>query len=1145
MDDVTVQRRRNHHRLLHSRVMDLPPSQRPISAGLNSLMVACQQGLDHEVKAILQRKPSLIIGHDRTGKTPLHYCAENRTLACAECILTADPTLINVQDEEGYTALHLSVISGNKMMTKYLIRKGADINCVDNEKHSAIHWATVCGELACLDILMEAGAFPSTPDIHGAYPIHYAAQMCGPNSEMGNDVKIGLAALRKLLSWGVEVDVSDQDGRQPLLWAASAGSSDAILALVNAGANVHAEDKDGLTALHCAASRGHNDCIETLVTLCGAEVDIIDSNGCTALFYAVTLGHADCTQLLLKYGAEPNRQDRKGRTPAHCGAAKGQLETLKILSKNGANLWIRNIRGDVALHEAVQSGRKDLVYWLLESQPHAVNISNSNGRTSLHAAAISNNIEMCKVLMDWGAFINPIMRNSKGQLMTPLDAAIYCGNRGCAKYLQLHGAIPASKLIEKDDYSRYYINGIDLNGRPYSVLDDGRITPVSDRLESAVQTDVLRSELRDANVQVHLPQNEAKTKENESMVTHVYVHANEEVNKEENIEINNLKSHKSTENEDEGKTIEVQIHRNKELDNNDENKESNLNSVSNDKKGILIPEDSIKKKSIKKKLRVYVPEGVGEVKVIQFPLSEEAENSNSNKVLSKVNSLSPLSSSDTTVKDSGLGEDVEKIAYSENSDQHDVLNDMYKPVLLEIRRKRKTRKKLPDVKLEEEQEEMPRTIHERKCHIPGRDYNNTMMGKLDYSQLPGKSDYSHIKARVNTRRSTNNQNIPVMEKLQNSGQKSMASRSITQQIQQSLRKYQLERKLFQELQELKHHQIRSGRANESIVVKRLVERYRREVLLPGMRDFEGPYTYKAFEKYLYDQLRLLSSSNHGKVPRIKTVVQKSLQPYTIIENESAYSCTCKTHRCNHASQAYSGRTNKLSFPKPTAVRQNLLPAISPSSSVPSDNSVINQEQSSNQQTKSFENIALKNQLLHQTRSRSLDRFTHRKEKPGVSLRHSKSDNLPSYKQDIESLREFWRRKNEDTRNMLKQEREEKSLKNDDIPRSVLTAVARGLSRDSNPDDSVVVNMMSEDDSSKLTQTYTVQQLKSMLEEDSKKLPNFDPEYNGPVTFEVKHGKEKNVFQLPADKLKNNKKWQVTFTIGKTEIDNTEEKNEDK
>lgn len=76
----------------------------------------------------------------------------------------------------------------------------------------------------------------------------------------------------------------------------------------------NASDKDGLTALHCAASRGHARCIETLVNLCDAQPDHVDDNGCSALHYAATLGHADATSLLLKLGADPNRQDRKGRT---------------------------------------------------------------------------------------------------------------------------------------------------------------------------------------------------------------------------------------------------------------------------------------------------------------------------------------------------------------------------------------------------------------------------------------------------------------------------------------------------------------------------------------------------------------------------------------------------------------------------------------------------------------------------------------------------------------------------------------------------------------------------------------------------------------------------------------------------------------
>lgn len=67
---------------------------------------------------------------------------------------------------------------------------------------------------------------------------------------------------------------------------------------------------------------------------------MIDSNGCSALHYAVTLGHADATRLLLDLEADPNRQDRKGRTPAHCGCAKGQLETVKILGKQSIRKFI-------------------------------------------------------------------------------------------------------------------------------------------------------------------------------------------------------------------------------------------------------------------------------------------------------------------------------------------------------------------------------------------------------------------------------------------------------------------------------------------------------------------------------------------------------------------------------------------------------------------------------------------------------------------------------------------------------------------------------------------------------------------------------------------------------------------------------------
>ena len=45
-----------------------------------------------------------------------------------------------------------------------------------------------------MDVLYTAGADLNTCDIHGAYPIHYAAQMCSTNSEMGVDTRVGLTS---------------------------------------------------------------------------------------------------------------------------------------------------------------------------------------------------------------------------------------------------------------------------------------------------------------------------------------------------------------------------------------------------------------------------------------------------------------------------------------------------------------------------------------------------------------------------------------------------------------------------------------------------------------------------------------------------------------------------------------------------------------------------------------------------------------------------------------------------------------------------------------------------------------------------------------------------------------------------------------
>ncbi|CAF4910357.1 unnamed protein product [Pieris macdunnoughi] len=481
----------------------------PLTQGCTPLMYACQQADYKTVVDILNRDPSSVRKRDRGLRCALHYCAssgqtnQSARAACADRVLMAAPTLANARDADGLTPLHLAVVHGNVPLVQTLLAAGADVNAKDDEHHTVVHWATVCGEVGALRAVLAAGADAATPDQHGGYPLHYAAQMCGAPAAIDHQSRgAALEVLRALVKEGdARVDVRDADGRTPMLWAASAGSAAAVLGLHQAGARVDDADRDGLTALHCAAARGHTEALETLVGLCGARVDVADSHGCTPLHYAAALGHADATVALLEHGADAHRQDRRGRSPAHTAAAKGQIETVRILGSRGANLWLRNSKGDLPLHEAVASGRRELVKWLLDGRPSQVNATNHEGRSPLHIAAATDNADLCRLLLDRGAEVNFVARSSKNEPITPLDCATIRGHRSTAKYIQMHGGLPASKLPNTQ---------IIIDNTPISSLPTRRVTSTKIDLR-----DKIRIEKREV-VEVTSPLQETRRFRNDS-----------------------------------------------------------------------------------------------------------------------------------------------------------------------------------------------------------------------------------------------------------------------------------------------------------------------------------------------------------------------------------------------------------------------------------------------------------------------------------------------------------------------------------------------------------------------------------------------------------------------------------------------------
>jgi len=117
-------------------------------------------------------------------------------------------------------------------------------------------------------------------------------------------------------------------------------------------------ESTSFSALHCASAEGHPEIVDLLLTSDSnpSYVDARDSNGCTALFYSIAEGHLECSRLLLGPGrALVDEQDRKLRSPSHYACTRGELASLKLLAHSGANIDLENQRGDLAVHEAVQS----------------------------------------------------------------------------------------------------------------------------------------------------------------------------------------------------------------------------------------------------------------------------------------------------------------------------------------------------------------------------------------------------------------------------------------------------------------------------------------------------------------------------------------------------------------------------------------------------------------------------------------------------------------------------------------------------------------------------------------------------------------------------------------------------------------------
>lgn len=95
-----------------------------------------------------------------------------------------------------------------------------------------------------------------------------------------------------------------------------------------------------------------------------------------------------------------NQKSNFGDYPIHIASVRGDIDEMKILLDNGADINAIGEHGYTALHNAVEQGNINTVKFLLE-QNIDTTIKNINHLTAKELAQITDNQEIYKILDDF------------------------------------------------------------------------------------------------------------------------------------------------------------------------------------------------------------------------------------------------------------------------------------------------------------------------------------------------------------------------------------------------------------------------------------------------------------------------------------------------------------------------------------------------------------------------------------------------------------------------------------------------------------------------------------------------------------------------------------------------------------------------
>lgn len=384
---------------------------------------------------VLSTLIALVLASHVQAESFLWEAVTNSDLGKAKTLITFGAG-VNQKNSYGNPILHHAVSVGNAEMVELLLSKGADVNLKGQFDRVALHYANKKG---IAKILLAHGAIPDAPTNYGETPLHWASH--GINSM---DTQVDLVEFTEtLIKYGADVNKKTGEGRSyktPLSYAAEANNLAVAKVLISNGADV---EGGGSSPLSHAGSNGDFVEMAQLLVEKGAKVNAPSDMGWSPLMSAAGRCNIKVTNYLLAQGANPNFVDKRGVTALYSAASSNYcVSVAEVLLKHSANVNARYLSGLTALHQAAGQGAIKIIEVLL-AHGATVDAKTDDGTTPL-GSSIPWGIErggrgIAEILLKNGA--DPMAKES-GKKLTPFHKAILSNDIELVKLLISYGAKP-------------------------------------------------------------------------------------------------------------------------------------------------------------------------------------------------------------------------------------------------------------------------------------------------------------------------------------------------------------------------------------------------------------------------------------------------------------------------------------------------------------------------------------------------------------------------------------------------------------------------------------------------------------------------------------------------------------------------------